>query len=365
MNLVRDLGVLSVLVLCVACTASAAGKSPGVVGAYMHFRSGTAGTPEQIRALVNEAADAGVQFLLPIAKSTGGAAFYDSKILPHAHADFDPLKVLVDAADERGLKVYPWLCANAEGGANPSPFLEAHPDWCMVNSEGKRVGALDPSSAEARSHIASIVREIAENYDIDGISLDYVRYSSPGRFCYCDRCKAAFKEATGLDCTGADQAAPGTNLWRKWRLWRQRQLTAEMQEIRRALDEAKPGASLGSYVWGAQTYGSRYEVCQDWKTWIKDGLLDWINPSGYVYERRKFKSRAAANLKAVPPGFPAFITIGVTTSHGRLNTSAEVETQVRDSMKLGASGVVFFTLESTRPFLNELSPLLHEIGGKV
>ncbi len=260
------------------------------------------------------------------------------------------------------MKVHPWVCANAEGHASLSPLLEAHPDWCMVSSEGQRVGALDPSSPEARRHVASVIREIAENYDIDGISLDYVRYASGGRFCFCDRCRTAFKEATGLDCTGADEAEPYTKLWRNWRAWRQKQLTAEVEEIRRALNDAKPNALLSTYVWGVHTYGKRYQVCQDWKTWIAKGHLDWINPSGYVYDRDKFKARVKENRKAVPSGFPMLVTVGVRTSHGSLPTSADVETQIRDSLALGADGVVLFTLESSVPFLEDLSPLLHEIG---
>lgn len=361
-----NLTVLLVVIplLCAVSPVLAAGKSPGVVGAYVHFRSGVADTPERIGALVAEAADAGIQFLLPIAKSTSGTAFYDSRIAPHARTDLDPLKVLIDAAHERGVKVHPWVCANSEGHASLSPLLEAHPDWCMVSSEGKRVGALDPSSPEARRHIASIVREIAENYDIDGISLDYVRYASGGRFCFCDRCKTAFKEATGFDCMEANNAAPYTAPWRRWRAWRQKQLTAEMEEIRRALNDAKPDALLSTYVWGVHTYGKRYQVCQDWKTWIAKGHLDWINPSGYVYDRDKFKARVTDNRKAVPSGFPMLVTIGVRTSHGSLPTSADVETQIRDSLALGADGVVLFTLESTVPFLQDLSPLLHEIAAK-
>jgi uncharacterized lipoprotein YddW (UPF0748 family) len=350
------------LLFCTALPIPASGASPGTAGAYVHFRKGHMETPEQIRDYVNKAADAGIQFLLPCGKTTSGMAYYDSDILPRVRPELDSLAVLIEAAHKRGLEVHPWVCVNSEGGASPSQFLQSHPELCMVNSKGERVGALDPSSPEARAYIASVIREIATRYEIDGISLDYVRYASPGRFCYCERCKKEFKAATGLDCSKAYEAAPGTDLWRKWRLWRQRQLLAEMEEIRRTLKDARPDATLSMYVWGAHTYGSRYDTCQDWKTWIRKGLLDWINPSGYVYNRRDFRTRAAANLRSVPEGFPTYITIGVTTSHGRLKSASEVRTQVEDAVDLGASGVVFFTLEYTEPFLEDLSPTLHALG---
>ena len=347
--------IFCLAILCLAIPAFG-GKSPGVVGAYVSFGSGQSETPEDIKALVNAAADAGIQFLLPMATTTSGMAMYDSKILPHA-GSFDRLKVLIDTAHARGLKVHPWMQVNAQGPA----MLEAHPDWCQVNSEGTRVGYLDPSSPEARQRVASIAREIAENYEIDGISLDYVRYSGGGRYCFCDRCKAAFKEATGLDCLEADKADKGTNLWRKWRAWRFGQINSEVEEIAHAVREARPGAQVSSYVWGAHTYGASSQICQDFKTWIKRGWLDWINPSGYAYKPGEFRKKAADNRQAVPKGFPMLITIGVTTSHGRLNSSADVKAQVKDALDVGADGVVFFTLEYTKPFLKDLSPMLHQV----
>jgi len=349
--------IIYLAVFCLAIPALA-GKSPGRIGAYMNFGRGFSDTPEGIKALVDEAADAGIQFIMPMATTTSGMAMYDSKILPHA-GDFDRLKVLIQAAHARGLKVHPWVQINSQGPR----MLEEHPDWCQMNSEGKRVGYLDPSSPQVRVHVNSVVREIAENYEVDGINLDYVRYSGGGRYCFCDRCRSAFKEATGLDCVAADRAEKGTDLWRKWRAWRFGQINTEVEEIAHSIRDARPGTQVSAYVWGAQTYGANFQICQDFKTWIKRGWLDWINPSGYAYKPGEFRKRATDNRKATPPDFPMLITIGVTTSHGRLNSSDEVKTQVREAFDIGADGIVFFTLEYARPFLKDLKPLLHEIGG--
>lgn len=353
-------GLILGMVLLLVCAGGtlAAGKSPGVVGAYVNFGAGYSDTPEEAKALVDEAADAGIQFLLPMATTTSGMAMYDSKILPHAPGEFDRLKVLIEAAHKRGLKVHPWMEVNAQGPT----MLEKHPDWCQMNSEGVRVGYLDPSSPDVRRYVASIAREIAEKYDIDGISLDYVRYSGGGRFCFCDRCKAAFKKETGLDCLEADKAKPGSALWRKWRAWRYGQINDEIAEVSRAVREARPNAQVSSYVWGAHTYRPSYQVCQDFKTWIRCGWLDWINPSGYIYDRAKFIQRAKDNREAVPAECPMLITIGVRTSHGECKDAEEVKTHIRDAFDAGAVGVVLFTLEWTKPYLQDLAPFLREIG---
>lgn len=341
------------------CSAAAFAKSPGKVGAYVNFGAGFSDTPEAVKKLVDEAADAGIQFMLPMATTTSNMAMYDSKILPPVSGGFDRLKALIEEAHKRGMTVHPWVQVNSRGSA----ILEQHPDWYQVNQNGERVGYLDPSSPEAREYVISIMREIVGKYDVDGISLDYLRYASGGgRHCFCDRCKAAFKADTGLDCVEADKAAKGTVAWRKWRAWRYEQVNNEAEAIVRAIRAAKPGIQVSSYVWGAQTYGTGFQTCQDYKTWIRRGWLDWINPSGYVYDQQQFIARAAMNRKAVPAGFPMLITIGVRTSHGQCRDAEEVKRHIRDAMDAGADGVVLFTLEWTKPYLRDLAPFLREMA---
>ncbi|MDH7482767.1 MAG: family 10 glycosylhydrolase [Armatimonadota bacterium] len=353
------LWILTLLVLLKIGAYSADCKFPGHVGAYMNLRDGSA---ENISALINEAADSGIQFLMPIAKSTSGKAYYKSEIIPEARPGSpDMLKIVINAAHKRGLKVYPWICVNCDGGEQPSKTLEEHPEWRVVSIDGKSGGYIDPSSPEARDYVCSVIKEIVSKYDVDGINLDYLRYPS-GRNCFCDRCARLFKEATGYDARDADKAMPGTDKWRKWRAWRMKQINLEMEQIRKVVNEIKPGLPISSYVWGVHTYSEKYQTCQDWKTWIKKGWLDWINPSGYIYNMKSFSDRVSQNRSAIPKGFPYLVTIGVITSHGRLNTADEIKAQINEAMRLGADGIVFFTLEYTRPFLKDLSSTLRQLG---
>jgi uncharacterized lipoprotein YddW (UPF0748 family) len=231
----------------------------------------------------------------------------------------------------------------------------------MVDINGKRVPWLDPSCPEARQYVASLVKEIAADYDIDGLSLDYLRYKE-GRFCFCDRCTSAFKERFGLDAKSADDIKNGSLAWAKWRLWRYRQHNQMAREIRSALREVKPEAELSAYVWGAQTYGTGWSICQDWETWVEEGLLDWVNPMGYYSVRREFLTAAKWNREMATPEFPMLVTLAVRSRRDRAQAVARTSQQIRDAADAGADGVVFFTLEYARPLLKDLSPLLHDLG---
>ena len=87
-----------------------------------------------------------------------------------------------------------------------------HPEWQCVQQEIiggqpvlKRVGELDnvhgavfvnPLHEDVRSYELSVIREICENYDIDGIILDRMRY--PNLFAdFSDLSRDAFEKYTG------------------------------------------------------------------------------------------------------------------------------------------------------------------------
>jgi hypothetical protein len=119
-------------------------------------------------------------------------------------------------------------------------------------------------------------------------------------------------------------SARANPIWPEWRNWRTEQINTLAREIRAALNKVRPSLPISSYVWGYNTYTSKSEVCQDWVTWINEGMLDWINPSGYRYTDATFLEAARLNRSHVPSGFPFYITIGVKTSHGALKDAAEI-----------------------------------------
>ena len=347
---------LLIILLILTYMPALAGEAPGKVGAYVFFTKKYSTTPEQLKALINDAADAGVQFLLPYARTTEGMALYDSKIMPQLPKGYDALKVVIETAHARGMEVHPWFTVASEGFDAPTEILKQHPDWCQVDIKGKREAWLDPSSPEARQFIVSMVKEIAAKYDIDGLSLDYLRLRE-GPHCYCDRCTSQFKAQFGLDAKLCDDPNNGYVNWGKWRLWRYRQNNQLAREIHAALKEVKPDADLSAYVWGAQAYGTGWGISQDWETWMEEGLLDWVNPMGYYSVRREFLTAAKWN-REMATDIPMLVTLAVSSRRGPARTKQQIE----DAMACGADGVVFFTLEYARPMLKELSPLLHKVG---
>ena len=353
----------------IPCQA-ATNQSPGRIGVYARLHE-EAASPDKLREAMRFMKSIGVEFILSSGKDSD--VYWDSQIAPQELVnDRAYLGRIIQFAHAEGLKVYPVFCVATEGGeSGPDAMLKRNPSWAFYY-DGARRGYIDPGNADARHYEVSLVSELVSKYDVDGLSLDYCR--CPNHVGYTDTGRAEFLKRHNVDLakiTGAGaqpmeteggkkpalltaSLARANPVWREWRQWRAEQINALAREIRAAVNSAKPCLPISSYVWGYHTYNNNSEVCQDWVTWINEGILDWINPSGYRYTDEAFLEAARLNRAHVPKGFPFYITIGVTTSHGSLKNAAEVRKQMAMSGRCGADGVIFFTWESLRPFANEL-----------
>jgi uncharacterized lipoprotein YddW (UPF0748 family) len=361
----------AVMFLPAIAPAAPASKTPGRMGVYARLYE-EAASPDKLRAAMKRIKAAGIDFILPSGK--GSVVYWDSGIAPKELVkNRDYMERIVTCAHAEGLKVYPVFCVCTEGGeSGPNALLQSHPSWAYYY-EGARRGYIDPGNPEARRYEVSLISELLRKYDVDGLSLDYCR--CPNRVGYTDSGREEFLKQHGvdlaklvstnsqaLDTEGGKKAlnavaasARANPIWPEWRQWRVEQINRLVREIRAAANQAKPGLPISSYVWGYQAYTGTFEVCQDWMSWIKEGNLDWINPSGYRYTDEAFLQAARANREHIPKDFPFYITIGVKTSHGVLKDAAQIRKHMSMASDCGANGLVFFTWEALQPFAEEVA----------
>ena len=113
----------------------------------------------------------------------GGTTFYQSRIAPHypGLGERDLLADAIEAAHANGQKVIAYL-ASIWGNRD---LYFAHPDWAQRKADGRVTTwdehfnsvAMDPLSPY-REYFASIVKEIADNYDVDGFYFDEPSFQS-------------------------------------------------------------------------------------------------------------------------------------------------------------------------------------------
>lgn len=232
-------------------------------------------------------------------------ALYDSKIFPISEYltggessslpdGFDPLDYIIKAAHKAGLRVHAWvnpLRVTRGSEANPKTDPEAlaptnparlNPKLCVAYADGSLY--YDPGLPEVRALIAAGVREIAANYDVDGIIFDDYFYPYP------------VKDANGniIDFDDAETYAEYSSGFDNIADWRRNNINLMIKSCYEAIkDESEDclfgvapfgiwqnsdGSNGGSATSGFDAYSLIY--C-DALAWVKGGYVDYIAPQIY------------------------------------------------------------------------------------
>jgi uncharacterized lipoprotein YddW (UPF0748 family) len=319
----------------------------------------TLASPATIRSMIRDAADAGFTDLLVQVRGRGDA-LYTSSFEPRAAelagqpAAFDPLRMVLDLAREKGVRVHAWVNVNLVASAVRVPtdrrhIVRRHPEWLMVPSaleasltkqnpksgryldalaawtrkESDRVEGLylSPILPEARAYSTSIVRDIVTRYAVDGLHLDYIRYPSDA-FDHSRNATAAF-------------AGPNA----EWADFRRDRLTDLVSSIVAAARQARPGLTISAAVVPAEA-DARERKLQDWPAWLRTGLIDVVCPMIYSVTSHEFGATleamtASTDVLRIWPGIGAYrLPVEQTTLHIGL------------ARRSGARGLVLFSYEN-------------------
>lgn len=314
-----------------------------VRGIWMDYQSiQAAGGRKGIVELLDKVAGANFNVIYPEVFYQGGCV-YRSKVAPqypkYAAWDEDPMQVIVEEAHKRGLTVYPWVWGFCAGFAKPGPILEQHPDWAEEMKDGQKESPdttywLQASRPEVRKWLVDVYVELATNYPIDGLHLDYVRFNeeTTASFGYSAYSREAFMREYGKDPTGFLKY---TEDYRAWNAWREKQVTSLVVETRERLREVNPALVVSAAV-GAEWDVARRLRMQNWKHWADNKLVIFVKPMAYTMWMDTFK-RMVRDIRRVLDTHALYYP-GIY-----VYDSQQVLQQIQASRDLGAPGVSMFS----------------------
>lgn len=165
-----------------------------------------------------------------IVNAGGIVAYYPSRFPLHHRAeklgDRDLYGEIVALAREEGLTVL----ARMDSNRVSQNFCEAHPDWICRHADGQPIRQADKfvtciGSPYYSEFLPEVLREIIERSHPDG----FTDNSWPGLprtyICYCDHCKAQFREVAGKELPRAhDWDEDGYRDWVRWNFQRRTDL---------------------------------------------------------------------------------------------------------------------------------------------
>ena len=126
---------------------------------------------------------------------------------------------------------------------------EAHPGWRGVNSHGKPTRYFCINTPY-RQLVRNRIVELVKKEGVDGIFFDMFHARTDE--CYCECCKAKFKQLTGNDAPIVENL--DNPIWRKWVEFRYRSIEEAMLEFNHAIKAANPEAALMVNTWNAWVY---------------------------------------------------------------------------------------------------------------
>lgn len=197
---------------------------------------------------------------------------------------WDPMAFMIDECHKRGIEFHAWINPyRAVGNTNNLPGFAAshvakqHPEWILTVPGTTTVQILNPGLLPVRDYITSVVVDILQRYDVDGIHYDDYFYPSG---------TISDDDAFNADPRGFTVRAD----------WRRDNINLMIKRVYDSVKSIKPwvkfgvspsgiyrnstNPAIGSATSGLEHYTTYYA---DTKKWIQQGWVDYIAPQVYWY----------------------------------------------------------------------------------
>ncbi len=291
-----------------------------------------------------------------------GDSFYNSRLVSRASGledNLDPLAEFIQQARPAGIQVHAWV--NVFLAADATTFLENQPghlinerkDWFLKDGENRSMldysqkdyrlanveGAfLDPANPEVRAYNLEVIQEILDNYDVDGLHLDYIRYpwSRPGTvYDFGARTALHFSGQKDLYSDVAGKEAEESRRRQVDELRRQNVTTMVMQ-IHDLMKTRYPERILSAAVWPSQSK-IRNHIFQDFPRWLKE---DWIDLAYLMAYYNQIDLHDSRMEEFFDPAINEKLVIGIGVF--RSPSPAITRHQLRSARAIAAAGVCYF-----------------------
>jgi uncharacterized lipoprotein YddW (UPF0748 family) len=247
---------------------------------------------------------------------------------------FDPLQDIINVAHAEGIEVHAFVIMSAIWGRapnlfppeNPNHAFNLHggfnaanntivpgsnnwltrtllPDGGTITYQGHRFGSdfwIDFGHPDAAKYTVDVLNHLVQNYDIDGLHLDRIRYpelsvtgqtpSTGTNIGYNTTSVERFQRHFNIS-PGSPPPAQNDPLWNQWR---RDQVSNVVRRVYLNSLAIKPNLKISAALIAFGGIGSTeaawnsaeayWRVYQDWRSWTEEGIIDIAMPMAYKGE---------------------------------------------------------------------------------
>tara|TARA_B100001142_G_scaffold27541_3_gene24726 strand:- start:7493 stop:8674 length:1182 start_codon:yes stop_codon:yes gene_type:complete len=241
-----------------------------------------------------------------------GDSFYSSSIVPKNDLidnNFDPLKYALDLGHSLGLEVHAWvntyiLWSSPNKPSYPNHLYYTNPDWMEVNVHGKSDSSIDintpqslnwegiflsPNNPEVNNYLRSVFYELIDDYDIDGLHFDYIRFQDD-IYGYNKVGRNIFEKKYGFDPFDIERSiispkygwsiAEIDSMNSIWSDYKTSNINSLVYKVRNRIDSLNKDIKISAAV-KTNPLISKKKWSQDWRYWIDEGIMDFVVTMNY------------------------------------------------------------------------------------
>ncbi len=227
-------------------------------------------------------------------------------ILAEAIAEGHRLGLHVEAWFEYGF-VGGWT-GNQPPGVK-GPIFQAHPDWVAKKVDGSEIDGSNfywmvHTHKKVQDFLISLATEVTRKFDLDGIELDRIRYSSL-QYGYDSYTDSLYRSEHNGNPPPINYQDPN------WLRWRADKLNDFAKRIRDSIKAVNPKMNISNApsLYSSNSYTSYQSFAQDWVYWVNNNFVDNVQVQSYVNTPTFFGSildyipSLVANINKVFPSF--------------------------------------------------------------
>ena len=241
-----------------------------------------------------------------------GDSYYNSNIVPKNHLvenSFDPLDYAIKVGRSLNLEIHAWVNTYVLWSSPNKPAHERHlyytnPDWMEVNVHGKSDSSIDislpqslnwegiylsPNNPEVNNYLSTVFYELIDNYNIDGIHFDYIRFQDD-IYGYNKAGRNLFENVHKFDPFDIERNIISTkygwtiseidSMKQIWANYKINNINNLLYRIKTHVDRLDKNVQISAAV-KANPIISKKKWSQDWKFWINEGLVDFVVTMNY------------------------------------------------------------------------------------
>ena len=253
-----------------------------------------------------------------------GDAFYNSKLVQKnpniSPPEFDPLGYAIELGHSLGIEIHAWVNTYILWSSRYKPDNKNHiyykkPEWLEANQYGKSDSKLDlskslgkhwegvylsPLHPDVNRYLKDVFMEIVENYDIDGLHFDYIRFHDDS-YGYNSKGRENFRKIYNIDPLdikrgevistrfGWSEAAIDSvaNIWKNYK---KNSITSLLIDINSSINKMEKDIQLSAAVKSSVSEANN-RWSQNWDYWLNENILDFVVPMNYFKEIDIFLDR--------------------------------------------------------------------------